>query len=210
MMMRMACHAGASAKSADSTSIDEDEVRRPVTQDVVATLVENHRTFLDFLTRRVGDRALAEDLLQEAFVRGLDRIETVRDGESIVAWFYRSLRNAVIDHYRRQGAASRRLEQLHHEMEQATEPDAALQQSVCKCVARLADTLKPEYATALKRIEVDGLSVQAFAEEVGVTSSNAAVRVFRARQALRKQVSVTCGTCAEHGCLDCHCDAGAC
>lgn len=155
--------------------------------------------------RRVSDRALAEDLLQAAFVRGLDRIDTLREGESVVAWFYRSLRNAVIDSYRRKGAAARRLENLAREMEEATEPDAELTQSVCKCVSRLADTLKPEYAEALKRIEVDGLSVQAFAEETGVSANNAAVRVFRARQALRKQVTVSCGTCADHGCFDCHC-----
>lgn len=204
-MKPMACHPGASPSSPDPA--DNDEVRRPLTQDVIATLVANHREFLDFLTRRVSDRALAEDLLQEAFVRGLDRIETLRDDESVVAWFYRSLRNAVIDSYRRKGAAARRLESLAREMEQVTEPGAELAQSVCKCVARLADTLKPEYSAALKRIEVDGISVQAFAEESGVTAGNAAVRVFRARQALRKQVSVTCGTCAEHGCLDCHCGA---
>jgi RNA polymerase sigma factor (sigma-70 family) len=199
----VACHPGSSARP--SSSRDGDDERQPITQDVVTTLVTNHREFLAFLMRRVGDRALAEDLLQEAFVRGLDRIDTLREGESVVAWFYRSLRNAVIDSYRRKGAAARRLESLTREMEQATEPDAELSQSVCKCVARLADTLKPEYATALKRIEVDGLSVQAFAEETGVSANNAAVRVFRARQALRKQVTVSCGTCADHGCLDCHC-----
>ena len=33
------------------------------------TLLENHRAFLAYLTRRVGDRALAEDLLQDAFAR---------------------------------------------------------------------------------------------------------------------------------------------
>jgi RNA polymerase sigma factor (sigma-70 family) len=206
-MEPMACHPVPSQKPA--ASADGDEVIRPLSQDVVATLVANHREFLDFLTRRVSDRALAEDLLQEAFVRGLDRIETLRDGESVVAWFYRSLRNAVIDSYRRRGATTRRLEALARELEQSTEPDAELAQSVCKCVARLADTLKPEYAAALKRIEVDGLSVQAFAEESGVTAGNAAVRVFRARQALRKQVTVTCGTCADHGCLDCHCGTPA-
>ena len=43
------------------------------------------------------------------------------------------------------------------------------------------------------------------ATEAGISSSNAGVRVFRARQALRKQVARACGTCAEHGCLDCHC-----
>lgn len=206
-MKRMACHAGSSPRIAEGS--DGDELRRPLTQDVVAILVANHREFLDFLTRRVSDRTLAEDLLQEAFVRGIDRIETLREGESIVAWFYRSLRNAVIDSYRRKGAAARKLERLARDMAQSVEPDAELTQSVCKCVALLADTLKPEYAVALKRIEVDGLSVQAFAEESGVTSGNAAVRVFRARQALRKQVTLTCGTCADHGCLDCHCSAPA-
>lgn len=184
---------------------DADEARRPFTQDVVATLVANHREFLAFLLKRTGDRALAEDVLQEAFVRGLDRIDTLRDGESVVAWFYRSLRNAVIDTYRRRGAAARNLERLASEMEADAEPEAELKHTVCQCVARLADTLKPEYAAALRRIEVDGLSMQQFAQEAGVTAGNAAVRVFRAREALRKQVRASCGTCADHGCLDCNC-----
>lgn len=76
---------------------------------------------------------------------------------------------------------------------------------VCACVARLADTLKPEYAIALRRIELDGLPVASFAEQTGISASNAAVRVHRARQSLRKRVEQACGTCAEHGCLDCHC-----
>ena len=204
MMEAMPCHSSSTASPADPAS-DGDDVRQPMTQDVVATLVANHREFLNFLMRRVGDRALAEDLLQEAFVRGVSRADTLRDGESVIAWFYRSLRNAVIDAYRRKGAAARRLEQLAQQMELSSEPDAELQQSVCKCVAQLSGTLKSEYATALQRIEIDGLSVQAYAQEAGVTANNAAVRVFRARQALRKQVLTTCGTCADHGCLDCHC-----
>jgi RNA polymerase sigma-70 factor (ECF subfamily) len=76
-------------------------------------------------------------------------------------------------------------------------------------VTRLADTLKPEYAAALRRIEVDGISVKAFAEEQGISTSNAAVRVFRAREALRRQLAVSCGTCAEHGCVSCTCESSA-
>jgi RNA polymerase sigma-70 factor (ECF subfamily) len=72
-------------------------------------------------------------------------------------------------------------------------------------VGRLAGTLKPEYAQALQRVEVDGVSVQAFAAEAGITANNAAVRLFRARKALKKQLEVSCGTCASHGCLDCTC-----
>jgi RNA polymerase sigma-70 factor (ECF subfamily) len=75
-------------------------------------------------------------------------------------------------------------------------------------VSRLASTLKPEYAEALQAIEVAGTPVKAFAEQKGLSSNNAAVRVFRAREALKKRVVESCGTCAEHGCMNCTCKAG--
>ena len=78
---------------------------------------------------------------------------------------------------------------------------------VCKCIAQLTETLKPEYAIALRRVEVEGVSVKDYADEAGISANNAGVRVFRAREALRKQVVRSCGTCATHGCLDCTCDA---
>lgn len=176
-------------------------------EPATATLVANHREFLAFVEKRVGDRALAEDILQDAFVRGVDKLTTVEKGESVVAWFYRVLRNAVIDHYRRRGTAQRTLEAFASELETRAEPEPELKAAVCKCVSRLSATLKPEYADALRRVEVDGVAVKDYASETGISSGNAAVRVFRAREALRKQVTRSCGTCAKHGCLDCTCGA---
>ncbi|WP_437723591.1 RNA polymerase sigma factor [Sorangium sp. So ce861] len=173
---------------------------------VIATLVESHREFLRFLERKVGSRAVAEDILQDAFVRGIDRIDSLRNDESATAWFYRTLRNAVVDHFRRKGASERAMAALAAELDEVAAPDVE-HRAVCQCVRALASTLKPEYAAALQRVEVDGLSVQAFAEEASITANNAAVRLFRAREALRKQVSASCGTCADHGCLDCSCSA---
>lgn len=192
--------------SSEPSPVDE-EVVTPVDGRVAAVLVENHRAFLAFLERRVGDRVVAEDILQAAFTRGMERAGSLRDQEAAVAWFYRALRNAVVDHYRRTGARSRALASFAAELE-AEEPSPEVAGAVCQCVARLADTLKPDFALALKRIEVDGVPVRQFAEETGITANNAAVRVFRARDALRKQVARSCGTCAEHGCLDCTCEAG--
>lgn len=169
------------------------------TQTVVDTLVANHRAFLAFVERRVGNRALAEEILQDALVKSLDKAGEIE--ETAVGWFYQVLRNAIIDHHRRQATAAKRLEVL------ATEPveDAELHEEVCRCVRELAATLKPEYASALQRIEIDGISVKDYAEEAAISASNAGVRVFRAREALRKQVAKSCGTCAEHGCVDCCC-----
>ena len=174
----------------------------------VQTLVDNHREFLHFLERRVGDRAQAEDILQDAFTRGVERFQTLRDGESVVAWFYRMLRNAVVDHYRRRGAGNRAMEAFANELGTAEEPSPEFRITVCSCVRTLADTLKPEYATALKRIDIDGMSVRDYAIESGIEANNAAVRVHRAREALRKRVAQSCGTCAEHGCFDCTCETG--
>lgn len=172
---------------------------------VARVLVDNHRQFLRFLERRVGDRALAEDILQAAFVRGLERSGQLRDDESVVAWFYRVLRNAIIDHHRRTGASDRRLDAVARELDAADDPSPDDRDAICQCVIRLVDTLKPEYAAAIRRVELDGIAVKAFAEEADVTANNAAVRLLRARRALREQVSRSCGTCAEHGCLDCSC-----
>jgi RNA polymerase sigma-70 factor (ECF subfamily) len=65
--------------------------------------------------------------------------------------------------------------------------------------------LKPEFEHAIRRIDVEGTPVRDFAAEAGITANNASVRVFRAREELRKQVKTSCGTCAEHGCLECSC-----
>ena len=176
-------------------------------EDIVATLVANHRDFLAFVEKRVGNRATAEEILQDAFVRSMDKVDTVRD--TAIGWFYRVLRNAIIDHHRRSAAAERRHEAYAREEQLAESEDEELHRVVCKCVAQLASTLKPEYAAALRRVEVDGVSVKDYADEVGISSSNAGVRIFRAREALRKQVARSCGTCATHGCVDCTCEQGA-
>lgn len=187
------------ALSASTASLSETTV-----PGALQVLVDNHRTFLAFLERRVGSRAIAEDVLQEAFVRGMDKLDMLQDRESAVAWFYRLLRNAVVDYHRRQAAKSRMVQAFAEELT-AAEPDEQLEAVVCRCVAELAATLKPEYADAIQRIEVEGMPVKSYAELVGISGNNAAVRVFRAREALRKQVARSCGTCAEHGCVDCTC-----
>ena len=176
--------------------------------EAVAALVENHRAFLRYLESRVGDRALAEDILQDAFVKVMERPEQAPADEGVVPWFYRTLRNAAIDRFRRQGTSARALEAFAREMQQET-PSAEMASEICACVTRLASALKPEYAEALQAIDVAGVPVKSFAEQHGLSPSNAGVRVFRAREALKKRVTKSCGTCAEHGCVDCTCQSSS-
>jgi RNA polymerase sigma-70 factor (ECF subfamily) len=177
------------------------------TFDPLPVLLENHRAFLGYLERRVGDRALAEDILQEAFIKVMNRPGQAPHDESIVPWFYRSLRNAAIDQFRRRGAAERAAEAFAREVDTRVEPGPEMEAEICACVSRLASTLKREYADALEAIDVHGTPVKTFAEQHGLSAGNAGVRVFRAREALKKRVVESCGTCAEHGCRNCTCKA---
>jgi RNA polymerase sigma-70 factor (ECF subfamily) len=173
--------------------------------EALARLLESRQQFLSFLERRVENRAAAEDILQAAFLRGLERGGEVRDDESVVAWFYRLLRNAVIDHYRKRDTAARATETLGAEWVGHEEPDDLARGEICQCVLGLLDGLKPEYREALRLVEVEDRSLADLAAQASISANNAAVRVHRAREALRKQVTSACGVCATHGCVDCRC-----
>jgi RNA polymerase sigma factor (sigma-70 family) len=177
-----------------------------VTPEIAQVLVDNHRRFLSFLERRVPSREIAEDILQDAFVRGITKAPPMQDSESITAWFYRVLRNAIVDHYRHAGAEQRAYAQVMAEAEDSVTPsDSELFETVCACVNDLIGTLKPEYAASIRRVDLEGTPVKTFAVEQGISANNAAVRLHRAHQALKKQVKESCGTCAEHGCYRCEC-----
>lgn len=173
--------------------------------DVLQRLLAARGRFLGFLEKRVGSRATAEDILQAAFVKGLEKGGELRDEESAVAWFYRLLRNAVIDHYRRQASTARALEDWARELDLHQAPPEPLRGEVCECVSALLTTLRPEYQDAIQAVDLEESSLAQLAERQGITAGNAAVRVHRARQALRRQVRAACGACAEHGCLECGC-----
>jgi RNA polymerase sigma-70 factor (ECF subfamily) len=163
-------------------------------------LVGAHDRFLSFIERRVGSRAVAEEILQEALARSLASGGELRDGEAVTAWFYRILRNAIVDHHRKRGAEARALAAYAAELQSVGASDAELAETICQCAVALLDTLRPTHALALRRVELDGQPLAAFAKEQGITAGNAAVRLHRARQALRERLRHCC-----HSCLDCSC-----
>lgn len=175
------------------------------TPEVVETLVDNRRQFRAFLEQRLGNPADAEEILQTAFLKTVQRADTIRKEESAVAWFYRLLRNAVADHYRHRGAEASALLRAAGLGAQIEQPEPEVEQAICHCMHRLLPTLKEEYATLLRRIDLGDASIADVAAETGMTPNNVRVKLHRARQALRVQLERSCGSCTEHGCLDCTC-----
>ena len=171
----------------------------------VKALLENRKQFLRFLERRVTSPAMAEDILQNAYMRALEHESSIRNGESVTAWFYRVLRNAMVDHYRRRTVEDRAVEAWAGELETEVATNDLTQDIVCQCIGRVVRTLKPAYAEILTAVDLEEGSLVEFAKVHSITSANATVRIHRARKALKQRLIETCGTCSEHACLNCTC-----
>ena len=176
-----------------------------VPQQALMKLIESRTRFLDFLRKRTDCAETAEDLLQNAFLKSLEKGGDIRDEESIVAWFYRVLRNSVADYYRQIGRNNHELGGTLADLDRHSTGTAEPQTQICECIHPLLETLKVEYREALRTIDLGDGSLADLASRAGITEGNAAVRIHRARDAMRKQVRLACGVCAEHHCVNCDC-----
>ena len=179
------------------------------TSGVIQRLLENESAFRQFVRRRVGNEAVAEDILQQSFTRAVERVHSLNTEQSALAWFYQILRHTVADYYRSHGAEVRRNEALLQELtisgnHQEPPPDE-IKATVCACLHGLLPSLHGNYAELIKRIDLDGELPAQVAKELKISRNNLTVRLHRARQSLRTTLEGACGICSKHGCLNCTC-----
>jgi len=167
-------------------------------------LLKNLETFIAFARKRVGDDALAADLVQDSLVKALSADRKPVKAEDSVAWFYRILRHSIIDLYRRNDAKKRALARFEAELPET--PSDADERLLCQCFRRLLPSLPAQYRDLLVQIDLNGKAPAEVAAQLGITKNNLTVRLHRARAQLRDLLSRNCHACSKHGCLDCTCE----
>jgi len=176
----------------------------------IAILVENHKKFQHFLAKRLGNTAVAEELLQQSLKKAVEHPPEATENASVTAWFYRILKNTLIDYYRSSASENKKISELAemtaHLGLDSTKAFDDIQAGICECLNDLLPTLKENYAEVIKLVDLQNESIEAVANKLGVTPNNLMVRLHRARQALRDSLEQACGTCTEHGCLHCTCE----
>jgi RNA polymerase sigma factor (sigma-70 family) len=185
----------------------DDMVRETGGGSTFNGLITQRERFLCFVERRVRDRAAAEDILQAAYGRAI--AGTLHNDDSATAWFYRILRNAIIDFYRHRAVESRILKPLESGVDSPQENIP--ERNICPCLKGAIDDLRPAYGEIIREVELADDSsggLNEFARRSGIATGNAAVRAHRARKALQESLRRICGSCAGAGCLDCPCHQG--
>jgi RNA polymerase sigma-70 factor (ECF subfamily) len=170
-----------------------------------AYLLTGREKLLGFIRSKISDPDLAEDILQDSLLKALQSAPDLRDEEKLIAWFYRIVRHAIVDVYRKKDRTDQVMDRYEKEMTDglSDEDDVVL----CQCFRDLIPTLKPEYAEVIEKVELGTDHAEKAASQLGISRNNLNVKRHRARLQLKQRLEEVCRMCAKHGCLDCTCKA---
>jgi len=142
---------------------------------------------LTWLTSKVDNRAIAEDLLHDVFQKALIANQKHTPPQNINAWLFTISRNTLIDYYRSQ----RSMLALPDDLSLEEETDNASQQ-LAPCLLPMVKQLPTIYQEALIAVDFEGNTLQSVAAQQGLSLSAIKSRVSRARRLLRQSVLSCC------------------
>lgn len=130
-----------------------------------------------------GDRALAEDLAQDAFVKVLGRFHDLRNRDAFWWYLRRTLVNLSRSHFRH-----RRVERVWAERQMPLDPVAPHDPGERDRVRRALMTLRPEQRAAIVLRYYEDLSEADTAQALGVAVGTVKSMVSRGMQRLRDEL----------------------
>ena len=131
-----------------------------------------------------GDRAAADDLVQDCIERAIRRLDTLADEQRLGGWMRSILFNVFIDGRRASRGRGEVVEEglLDDMVDTASGPDIRQEANE---VLRAAAALTPSHRQVLLLVAAEGLSYREVAEELGVPVGTVMSRLARAREQLR-------------------------
>ncbi len=147
----------------------------------------HHAEIRRYLAYRASDPDLADDLLQEIFVKAMRQGQGFCELQDPRAWLFEVARNALIDHVRREKPSVPLPEDLADEKDAIAPVD-----ELAGCVERSLSLLSPEDGDVIRRCDLEGMKLQAYAEANGLTLPAVKSRIQRARRRMREMMVENC------------------
>lgn len=142
-----------------------------------------------FIISKVKDESVANDILQEVFLRIHQNIDKLEDQSKVQSWIFQIARNAVTDYFRKASKSSQSNETFDQEEESK---DYSIFDEAVRDMVSMMNRMPPEYCEALCLTELEGLSQKEYAEKIGISYSGAKSRVQRARTILKDMLMDCC------------------
>jgi len=140
-----------------------------------------------FLRSRVGDEAIAEDMLQILFLKALRHGVGFCEVEHVRGWLYRSARNALIDRRR----VTKDEIPVPESLPSIDEESVPLR-SLASCLPQALEALNASDADAIRHCDLEGMSQTEYAALHGLSTPGAKSRLQRARRRLREELTKAC------------------
>ncbi len=145
------------------------------------------------ITRNEAD---AEDAVQDALLRVLERHETFRRESSLWTWLYRITENCALMIVRKRARRSRLQEEMHAglqagllEARNVPTPEQHLVRSrFHRAVKQEVDALRFSLRSLMHDLITEGVTARTLAERHGLTRAAAKLRIHRARVTLRDRL----------------------
>lgn len=151
-------------------------------EELVALL---HLRLWGYLVRLVGDRTVAEDALQETWLRVLRGVSRLRERDRLFSWVFGIARRVAMDGLRRRRVVVDLDDAAVQQLAAAEEPDELEDQSLLVHEGLLELPLLEREVLTLFYLEE--LSLRQVSEVVGVPEGTVKSRLFRARRMLHER-----------------------
>lgn len=135
-----------------------------------------------FVFGMTKDRAVADDIIQDVFLKVHGKLGQLKESEKLVGWIFQIARNTITDYFRNRGRAVSSMD-----IDWETE-NKSLNDCVSTCLQDMMTTLPEKYRYALELTELKNLSQLELAKELNISYSGAKSRVQRARQMLKEKM----------------------
>jgi RNA polymerase sigma-70 factor (ECF subfamily) len=163
--------------------------KKAQSEDPAVWFAELRDHLRSYFRRRVGD-AVADDLLQDVFVKALRAKERGKTPENVAAWLYAIARNTVADFYRTHRPEARAIdEDLADPGDGDTE---RMHQELATCLTPFVQQLPTKYRDTLLATDLGGRTLREVADEHGVSLSAIKSRASRGRAMLKEKLLACC------------------
>ncbi len=149
----------------------------------------NHEAELRrYLRSRLPDTAVAEDLLQDTFLKALAEGSRFCQLESSRAWLFRVAKNRLIDYHR----SHRAHEAIVGDLPESPAAETAVVDDLSQCLPRALTELSPADSEVIRLCDMEGISQVEYARLKGLSPAGAKSRIQRARKRLKSHLKRAC------------------